>query len=255
MQALAEAHGWGPIAGAIAIMAFAGFTKGAVGFALPMIAISGIGSILPAPLAVAAVILPSLVTNVWQSLRQGFGEAWASLRGYWRMNAAMCVVIGLAAQLVVTLPDRVLFLLLGIGITGFSLLRLSGWQPGNPGGNAVVETGVGAVAGFFGGLAAVWGPPIVLYLLARRTGKVEMVRVQGLSYLLGSVVLTVAHGQSGLLDAASGAFSAWLILPAMAGMAFGLLVQDRLPQRRFAQATMLVLTLAGLNLLRRGLAG
>ena len=56
------------------------------------------------------------------------------------------------------------------------------------------------VAGFFGGLSGIWGPPLVMYLLALRLPKVEMVRVQCLSFLLGSVVLFVAHLRSGVLE-------------------------------------------------------
>ena len=60
---------------ALAIGLLAGFVKGAVGFAMPMILISGLGSILPAELALAALILPTLVTNGMQALRQGTGAA------------------------------------------------------------------------------------------------------------------------------------------------------------------------------------
>lgn len=255
MQSLLDLHGAAPLAAAFAVMALAGLVKGAVGFALPMVAISGIGSVLPAPLAIAAVILPSLVTNVWQSLRQGLGEARASFRGYWRYHVTMAAVIWVVAGLVVLVPDRALFLLLGAMVTAASLVQLAGWVPPDPGRDPRMEIGAGAVSGLFGGLAAVWGPPLVLYLLARKVAKTEMVRVQGIAYLIGSVVLTAAHGRSGLLDADAAAFSALLVLPAVAGMALGLRLQDRLPQAPFRRATMAVLVLAGLNLLRRGLAG
>lgn len=254
METLVATYGWEALAAAFAVMALAGFTKGAVGFALPMIAISGIGSILPAPLAIAAIILPSLVTNVWQALRQGVAAAWGSLRLYWRLNAVLLVMIAACAQLVAILPERALFLILGGGVTAFSAIQLSGWRPKDPGPDRRVEAGVGLVSGFFGGLSGVWGPPIVLYLLARGVAKTEMVRVQGISFLVGSVVLTAAHGGSGLLGGAPAWMSAWMILPAMAGMWAGLMVQDRMPQERFRRATMVVLVLAGLNLLRRGLA-
>ncbi len=50
-------------------------------------------------------------------------------------------------------------------------------------------------------------------------------------------------------------FSALLILPAMAGMWIGLRMQDHIDQVAFRKLTLLVLLIAGFNLLRRGLMG
>ena len=110
-----------------------------------------------------------------------------------------------------------------------------------------------AVAGFFGGLSGIWGPPLIMYLLALRLPKTEMVRVQSLSFLLGSLVLFVAHLHSGVLNAVTLPASGWLVLPTMAAMFLGYRVHDRLDQARFLRVTLVVLVLTGLNLLRRAL--
>ena len=86
------------------------------------------------------------------------------------------------------------------------------------------------VGGFFGGLSGIWGPPLVMYLLALELPKAEMVRVQSLSFLLGSLVLLVAHLHSGVLNAVTLPASAWLVLPTMAAMFVGYRVHDRLDQ-------------------------
>ena len=256
MSILITEFGWLTIFGATLIMAFAGFTKGAIGFALPMIAISGIGSIMPAEIAIAALILPGLITNIWQSLRQGVGEAWASLRLYWRLNLTLFFAIYAFAQLVVIIPDHWLFIILGVGITTFGSIMIIGWKPSlAPAMARKIEPLIGLISGFFGGLSGVWGPPILLFLLAKDTPKTEMVRVQGISFLIGAVVLTGAHLQSGLLNSVTLPFSVFMVIPAMLGMATGFWIQDRLEQEKFRKATLIVLTLAGLNLLRRGLFG
>ena len=51
-----------------------------VGFALPLIALSLAGSFLPYEVAVALLIVPMLVSNLFQALRQGIGPALGSLR-------------------------------------------------------------------------------------------------------------------------------------------------------------------------------
>jgi hypothetical protein len=111
------------------------------------------------------------------------------------------------------------------------------------------------VSGFFGGLSGVWGPPLVMYLTALDTPKTEQVRVQGVAFGLGALLLLAAHVQSGVVNAATAPLSLALILPAMLGMWAGIAVHDRLDQALFRRATLVVLVLAGLNLLRRALFG
>lgn len=256
LQILTTQYGLFAMGVAFAVMLFAGFTKGAVGFGLPMICISGVGSVMPAEIAIAALILPGLITNVWQSLRDGFGAAWASLKQYWRLNLVLLISIYAFAQLVVIIPETALFIILGVGITVFVSLQIIGWIPHVPAHLATkIQAPVGLIAGFFGGLSGVWGPPILLYLLSQKTPKTEMIRIQGISFLVGAIVLTGAHLQSGLLNKVTTPLSAWMIIPAVVGMAIGFKVQDRLDQEKFRKITLIVLAFAGLNLLRRGLFG
>ena len=49
---------------ASAVAVVAGFVKGATGFAMPMIMISGLGSFLAPEVALAALAMPTLVSNV-----------------------------------------------------------------------------------------------------------------------------------------------------------------------------------------------
>lgn len=241
---------------AVAGLAAGGFAKGVVGFALPLIALSVTGSVVPYEVAVALLIVPTLVSNLFQALRQGVGPALGSLRQFWLLNLVLVVMIALAAQLVVVLPDRLLFAILGATVSAFGASQLAGWRPRFPMRHkTAVEVGLGIVAGFFGGLSGIWGPPLVMYLIALDLPKVEMVRAQSLSFLLGSIVLLGAHLHSGVLNAVTLPASTWLVLPTMAAMFVGYRVHDLLDQERFRRATLLVLVLTGLNLLRRGLMG
>ena len=254
LEGFVAAYGMAGALGAALALAAGGFAKGVVGFALPLIALSVAGSFLRYEVAVALLIVPMLVSNLFQALRSGLGPAWASLRRFWWLNLVLVTGIALAAQLVVVLPDRLLFGILGAAVCLFGASQLAGWRPRLPQGHRLaIETGVAAVAGFFGGLSGIWGPPLIMYLLALGLPKTEMVRVQSLSFLLGSLVLLVAHLHSGVLNAVTLPASCWLVLPTMAAMFLGYRVHDRLDQARFLKATLAVLVLTGLNLLRRAL--
>lgn len=241
---------------AAAITLFAGFVKGAVGFAFPMIMISGLGSILPAEIALAALILPTFVTNLFQSFRDGWRAAWAVA---WRFRAfivMMLVFLASSAQLVNLVPDSVLFLVIGLPIIAFALFQLGGWRLYlRPETRLRDELVLGAAAGFVGGLSAVWGPPLVAYLVAIEAEKREAVRAQGVIFGLGALALLGAHLHSGVLNAATLPLSAGAVVPALIGLWLGTLLHDRMPQATFRRAMLVVLTLAGLNLIRRALMG
>ncbi|MEM9710503.1 MAG: sulfite exporter TauE/SafE family protein [Pseudomonadota bacterium] len=235
---------------------FAGVVKGAVGFAMPMILISGLGTFLAPDLALAGLILPTVLSNVLQVARAGVRAAFEASRAFSVYIAIVLVMIALTAQLVRFLPDATMFLAIGIPITLFALTQLLGWRPkvaGGPGGRTGVA--VALFAGFLGGISGTWGPPTVAYLTALDTPKKIAVAVQGVVYGTGSAVLLLAHINSGVLTAERAGFSALLCLPAAVGMAVGFRIQDRLDQERFRRVTLLVLVVAGLNLVRRGLVG
>ena len=244
------------LAAAILLAGLAGLIKGMTGFAMPMILVSGLGSFLAPELALAGMVLPTLVTNLWQALRQGPRAAVLSARNHWRFLAVSLIFIAVMAQLVARIPSEALFLILGLVVTVFASLQLAGWQPRIDAGNRrLAEFGGGAFAGTMGGLAGVWGPPTVMYLTALDTPKTEHVRIQGVVYGTGAIMLTLSHLKSGLLSGAGLNLSAILILPAVIGLAAGFAVQDRLNQNKFRLVVLVVLIVGGLNLVRRALLG
>ena len=242
------------LAAAVAVGLIAGFVKGVVGFAMPMILISGLGSIMAPEIALAALIVPTVVANLWQALRQGIGAAIASTARHWRFLAIILVVIAISAQFVTFLTQRQLFLIIGIPVVTFAAIQLAGWRPVVPPRlRRRYEFGAAFVAGAIGGLAGNWGPPTVLYLTALDTPKADAMRVQGVVYGAGAVVLFLAHLRSGVLSSETLPLSVAMLVPTVAGLILGFAVGDRIDQTRFRRLTLIVLIVAGLNLIRRAL--
>ena len=237
---------------ACGIAFFAGVVKGVVGFAMPMILVSSLSGFLSPDLALAGLILPTLVTNGMQALRQGPRAAWESMRKFRVFLTSGLILLFLSAQMVAVVRAEILLFLIGAPVALFAVTQLMGKALVLPrGGSTRLEAGIGAFAGFIGGFSGVWGPPTVAYLTALGTEKREQMRVQGVIYGLGALALTAAHIGSGVFNAQTAPFSALLILPAVIGMWIGGQVQDRIDQRAFKTATLWVLLIAGLNLVRR----
>ena len=233
---------------------FAGFVKGAVGFAMPMIMMSAFASVLSPEQALAALILPTFVTNVVQAGRQGLGAAWGSVKRFRWHIAMVAIFILVSAPFVPVVPQGLMYLLLGIPITGYALWQLSGRSMKlDVGRERRFEIVTGIIGGLYGGISGIWGPPLIVYLLSINVSKQDQMRVQGVVFLLGAVILTVAHLFSGVLNATTLPLSAVLVVPGLAGVFCGLWVHDRLDIAQFRRWTQILLVLSGLNLVRRGL--
>ena len=237
---------------ALAITFFAGFVKGAVGFGMPLIMISAFGSFMPPETALAGLVLATVTTNVHQALRNGYHAAKASAWKFRRLIGTISLGIVISAPFVVIIPQALLMALMGLPVLIFALVQLAGrslalrLEHQNR-----AEYTLGLIGGLYGGVSGVWGPPVIVYLLSVGTGKTETVRVQGVTFLIGAVVLLGAHLSSGVLNAVTLPFSAALILPAALGMWIGFRVQDRLDPVKFRRWTLILLVVTAVNLLRR----
>lgn len=241
---------------ALAVTLFAGFVKGAVGFAMPMIMISGLSAFLPPQVAVAGLILPTLVTNLSQAFRQGLPAAIDTAQTYRRFLIGTVVFILVSAPLVTVIPKDIFLLTLGLPITAFAALQLAGEPLALPiHHRARAEWGLGVLGGLYGGVSGIWGPPLLVYLLSIHAPKTETVRAQGVVFLIGAVALLVAHLRTGVANVHSLTFSGALVVPALIGLALGYRLQDRLDPIRFRRWTQVLLVLTGLNLVRQAVMG
>lgn len=241
---------------ALGVTLVAGFVKGAIGFAMPLIMISGLSLFLDPLVAIAGIILPIVLSNFLQAMRFGGREALAAIREYWRYILIVCLAIVVVAQFVAAVPTQVFYLILGVPVVVLSLIQLMGVRFRiAPEWRRSAEWGVGLLAGMLGGMTGTWGPPTVLYLIALETPKAKQMLVQGVVYGLGSVSLLVGHLQSGILNLTTAPFSAALLVPAFLGMQLGFRASDQLNPEVFRKATLVVLLIAGANLVRRGVMG
>lgn len=233
-----------------------GVVKGAVGFALPMIMVSGMGVFMEPLLVVGGAIFSIAITNFYQVLRIGLSHAVDVVREYASYIGVTCAAVLLTSQVLPHVPTGALFVVLGVPVVLISVVQLAGLRlrisPELRGPASIIA---GMIAGVLGGLAGMAGPPTVIYLMAIDTPKVKQVLVQGVVFGLGSLMMLAGHLYSGVLNRATIPLSLVLVIPALLGMMAGGYIQDRIDQTTFRRATLIVLMLAGANLIRRGLAG
>ena len=238
-------------AAALAVTLFAGFVKGAVGFAMPMILVSAFAVFLPQHLALAGLILPTLFANLSQAFRQGVGPAVETTRTYRRFLIATVVCIAVSAPFADAIPRGVYLMMLGLPISVFAGLQLLGQSLSiRLEHRDRAEWALGVIGGLYGGVSGIWGPPLLVFLLSTGADKLQIIRAQGVVFLIGALALLVSHVTTGLANAQTLGFSAALSVPALVGLYAGYWVQDRLDQGRFRRWTQGLLVVTGLNMVR-----
>ena len=238
---------------ALLIALVAGMVKGIVGFAMPMILMSGLGTLVAPEIALAALILPTLLGNGIQAFRQGPVMALMSVKKFRRFLIIGCICLVTSAQFVLSISSDILVVGIGSVVAVASLIQILGMEIRLKRHSIVSDTVFGTIAGLLGGVSGIWGPPTVLYLLALNTEKMEQIRIQGVIYGLGAVAMTGAHMVSGVLNFETVWLSVVLTPAALIGMWIGGILVGHIRQHLFRRATLIVLLLGALNLMRLGL--
>ena len=231
----------------------AGTIKGLVGIGLPTAAVGMMSQVIDPRQAIALVVFPSMLSNAWQIYREG--EVLATLRRFWRFIAClMGMILVVTLTLTAAVPTEGLILILGLVVVLFAGMSLAFTPPVLPERyDRTAQIGCGLAAGALGGLTAIWAPPMVTYLMARRVDKQTFVRATGLIIFSGTVPLIFGFWHTGLLTGPGAAMSLGMMVPALIGFSLGEYLRRFLDAERFRTAVLIVFLLMGLNLVRRAL--
>jgi uncharacterized protein len=233
-----------------AVFALAGFVKGVIGLGLPTISMGLLAVVMPPIEAAAILILPSLLTNVWQMVAGP--SLWAVVRRIWPMLLAVCLGTWAAAGLLTGTDARYGTALLGSALaiyafTGLAELRLEISRPWEP----LLGPLAGAITGVITAATGVFVIPAVPYLQAIGLEKEDLVQALGLSFTVSTIALAVNVAAAGGLNVTM----AWAALAALgmacSGMWVGQAVRLGLSATAFRRWFFVGLLLLGLYLVAR----
>ena len=228
-----------------AVFVAAGVVKGVVGLGLPTLAMALLALRLVPAQAAALLILPSLVTNVWQMLpARGLPPL---LRTLWPMQLG--VVLGTLAGawwLGAPAGDGAK-VALGAALVAYGAWGLWGVQlpPPSPAVQRIAGPLVGAATGLVTAATGVFVVPAVPYLQALGLPRDELVQAMGLSFTVSTLALALGLALNQQYPATAAVGSALLVLPALIGMQIGQRLRQRLSPARFRLCFMGALVLLG----------
>jgi uncharacterized protein len=237
------------IAGAFLL---AGFVKGVIGLGLPTVSIGLLGLLMTPAQAAAVLVVPSLVTNIWQAAVGGGLLALA--RRLWPLLAGICIGTTLG---VVVLPHddngrATVWLGLALAVyAALGLVKVEFFVPRH------AETWLGLLMGAATGAITVATGIFVMpgtpYIQSMEFDRDKLVQALGLSFTVSTITLGAALAYTGQVQTSLAWPSIVALAAALAGMGLGQLTRGKIKAETFRLCFFVGLMLLGLHLALRGL--
>ncbi|CAB3844650.1 hypothetical protein LMG26689_01652 [Achromobacter animicus] len=242
------------LAAVVTVFVLAGVVKGVVGLGLPTISMALLALVMAPAQAAALLIVPSLITNLWQAL------PWVTLRAVLRriagMQAGVCAGTVAGALWLGPPSGEWAGIFLGMALVAYAAWGLFGSPPAvQPRHEQWIGIAAGAVTGVITAATGVFVIPAVPYLQALKLDKDALIQAMGISFTVSTVALAAGLWLNGGYTAGAASASLLMLLPALAGMALGKRLRGRLSARTFKLCFMVSLALLGAYQAGRGLLG
>lgn len=230
----------------------AGFVKGVVGLGLPTVSIGLLGLLMAPSQAAAILVVPSLVTNVWQAATGG--EVLSLARRLWPMLVGVCIGTVLGAALLPHDDSGRATIWLGLALAIYAALGLVKVHFTVPP-RAEVWLGLlfGTVTGSITVATGVFVMPGTPYVQSLQFDRDRMVQALGLSFSVSTVTLALALAYAGEIHASVAWPSLMALAVALAGMALGQSVRSRVKPETFRLCFYVGLLILGAHLALRDL--
>ena len=226
----------------------AGTVKGVIGLGLPTVSLAILTIVFDLTTAMALLLVPSFLTNLWQALSGGkFGLL---MRQLWPMFLTATVTIWFGALALTRVNLSWLSALLGLLLIIYSLLSLYGvqWRIASDNKTSIGLLS-GSVNGVLTGMTGSFVVPGVMYLQSIGLARDLLIQAMGILFTLSTLSLAVALQSNNLLNLQLGVHSGLAVVPAVIGMILGQRIRQRLSESLFRRVFFIALLLLGVYIL------
>ena len=232
----------------------AGAVKGVIGLGLPTVSLALLALAINLPNAMAVLLVPSFVTNIWQATVGGHGRS--LLRRIWLFLLVATITVRLGASALTRVDHSLLTALLGLLLVAYAAANLAGLRLRV---EARHERWAGALAGLVNGvLTGMTGSfvvPGVMFLQALGLSRDALIQAMGMLFTVSTLALGFALQADNLLRLEHGVLSTMALVPAMAGMVMGQRIRKRFSEQLFRKIFFLSLLALGAYLASRAFGG
>lgn len=229
----------------IAVFAIAGMIKGTIGLGLPAVSMALLTLLMSPFQAATLLIIPSLVTNIWQLFAEG--HVLRLIRRFWSL--LLGIIVGTIWSVFPTLGQGKFQseILLGGMLALYGAYGLFAKNMPNL---APHEKWLSPIIGYLGGaLTVATGViviPVVPFLQSLHLKRDDLVQSLGLAFTVSTVCLAI-YLYLNPVDQMNIDWKTSLIalIPALIGMWFGTKIRYRIPEQKFRKLFFLGLVLFG----------
>lgn len=224
--------------------ALAGMIKGVIGLGLPTVSLALLTTILGLQDAMVLLLVPSLITNLWQA--GAGGNARAIILRIWPFLVMATGTVWLGAMALTRVDLSLLSALLGALLVIYAAVSLAGLRLtftlsqeawGGP--------LIGAINGILTGMTGSFVVPGVMFLQAIGLPRDMLIQAMGMLFSVSTLALALALRGNNFLTMELGSVSAAALLPAIGGMMFGQRIRQKLSERLFRRVFFIALLLLG----------
>lgn len=227
-----------------------GLFKGVAGLGLPLVGVPLLTVAVSLKQAIAILIFPLVTSNLFQSFEGGM--FYAVLRRFWPLCGVLFVVIVLTTKLLVAVPERYLFGVIGAALIVFpTIAHLKPNLRIRPDQERWMGPLIGAVAGVIGGISSYYGAALMLYVVWLRLPKDVFVVAVSQMFTVASTGLALGLFIFGATTPGEFGLSALACLPVFAGLVLGQRVRLKMSERRFALLILWTYLITGATFLVR----
>jgi hypothetical protein len=237
------------ILAAVLILFLSGFVQGLVGFGSALVAVPLLSLFMNPKVVVPLTLVHGLLMNMYLSVKNRKN---IQRRRVLPLFLAGFLGIPFGAAVLIVLPSNGLKILIGIVITLFSLLLLTGFSYRlKSEGRGLIP--VGFASGILNGSVSMSGPPVILFLSNQRVGKVHF-RANLVTYffLLNIITFVVFH-VTGVLNGEILILSIILVPPLPAGILLGEYLSHKVSEDWFRRIALTLVLIAGIVAFLSGL--
>ena len=240
------------------VFALASLLHGISGLGATLVTTTALASMYPLPHAIVLVIFPSLVVNAMTWLAGGERTIWQNFiyygRRYWLLALTSLLGSILGAKLLLWVDSAYILLLLAAVIGFYVVSSLLGKQIRLPDTKPVLIA-VGFSAGVIGGSTNAMSTVLMMYLLSASDDKNTIAKVGNMCYFLGKIAqIVVLREPIMALSSSEWQLFAWLSVISVVTLLIGIRLRRYLPQSRFRQLILVILTVLGIRVGWQGIA-
>ena len=230
-----------------AVFLLAGLVKGVLGLGLPTVAMGLLAVSMPPAHAMAIVIVPAIVTNVWQTF---VGPYLRDItRRLWPLMLGTAIGIWSSAGLMTGPYARYGTIVLGVLLVIYAITGLSKFSFRVA---RADERWIGGIVGLITGVVSaatgVQVIPSMPFMQAIGMEKDELVQALGVFFTVATVALAFNLTSAGLLNASTTVPGAVAMVGSFTGMMIGQAVRSRLQPEAFRRWFLVAMILLGIYL-------